>query len=80
MYTYLSCSTDTEGGLYCSTRFEVVSGTGFLYLAVNQQGTIVYNLPYIPPVIYRVIFQLAAALECFEHHLADVRKQSLTTP
>jgi len=55
-----------------------VSGMGFLYLAANRQGTIVYNLPYIPPVIYRVIFQLAAALEFFEHQLADVRKQSLT--
>ena len=37
-------------------------------------GTIVYNLPYMPPVIDRVDTQLAAALEFSEHHLADVRK------
>jgi len=52
----------------------VFAGTGFLYLAVFRQGTTVSNLQYMPPVIDRVIFQLAAALEFFEHHLADVRK------
>jgi len=56
----------------------VFAGTGFLYLAVNRQGTIVYNPPYMPPVIYRVVFQLAAVLEYFEHHLANMRKLSLT--
>ena len=30
LYTYLSCSTNTEGVLLCSTRFIVLSGTGFL--------------------------------------------------
>ena len=58
----------------------VFAGIAFLYLAVNQQGTIVYNLPYLPPDIDCVIFQLAAALEFFEHHLADMRKYSLTLP
>ena len=33
--TYLSCSTDTEGVLFCSTRFMVFTGTGFHYLAMN---------------------------------------------
>ena len=28
----------------------------------------------MPPVVYRVIFQLAAALELSEFHLADLRK------
>ena len=46
LYTYLSCSTNTEGVLLCSTRFIGLSGTGFLYLAMNRQGMIVYNLPY----------------------------------
>ena len=58
----------------CSARFIVFAGTGFLYLAVNWQWTVVDNLPYMPPVIDRVIFQLAAALEFFEHHLAEMRK------
>ena len=64
----------TEGVLSCSTQLIVFAGTGFLYLAVNWQGTVIYNPPYMPPVIYRVIFQPAAALEFFEHHLADMRK------
>ena len=51
-----------------------------MYLAMNLQGTIVYNLPYMPPVVYRVIFQLVAAFEFPETHHADVRKQSLTLP
>ena len=44
------------------TRSMVFSRTGFLYLAVTRQGTIVYNLPiypYMPLVIYRVLLQLA---------------------
>ena len=39
-YIFLSCSTNTKGVLCCSTRFIVYSGPGFLYLAVNRQGTI----------------------------------------
>ena len=70
----------TLRGSYLVLLFIVFAATGFLYLAVNRQGTIVYNLPYMPPVIDRVIFQLAAALEFFEHHLADIRKWSLTLP
>ena len=27
---------DTEGGLFCSTRFMVFTGTGFRYLAMNR--------------------------------------------
>ena len=30
---------------YLDLAFEVFSGTDFLYLSVNRQGTIVYNLP-----------------------------------
>ena len=59
----MSCSTNTEGVLLCSTQFVVLSRTGSLYLAVNRQGTIVYNLPPMPPVIYLVIFQLAFDVE-----------------
>ena len=33
-----------EGVLICSIQFIVCSATGSLYLAVNRQGTIVYNL------------------------------------
>ena len=61
LYTYWSCSTNIEEFLLCSTRSVVFSGTDFLHLAGNRQGTI-YNLPiypYMPPVIYRLIFQLA---------------------
>ena len=65
LYTCLSCSTNTGGVLLCSTRFIVLSGTGFLCLAVNRQGTIVYNLPSMPPVIYWVIFQLAVGVHKF---------------
>ena len=75
LYTYLSCSTKTEGGLLCSAQFIVLSGTGFLYLAMIWQGTIVYNLPiypYVPPVIYRVIFQLAFGVANVRR--ADLRK------
>ena len=72
---YLSYSTNTEGVLLCSTRFIVLSGTGFLYLAVNRQGKIVYNLPCIPPIIYRVIFQLAFVVGNFMNaHRVDLRK------
>ena len=46
LYTYLSCSTNTGGVLLCSTQCIVLSGTGFLYLVVNRQGKIVYDLPY----------------------------------
>ena len=80
LHTHLSCSGNTGGGLLCSTRFIVLPGTGCHCLAVNRQGTIIYNLPYMlpvifmPPVIYRVIFQQAAALELVEHHGADVHK------
>ena len=57
LYTCLSCSTNTErASLFCSNYS--VSGTGILYLAMNLQGIFVYNLPYTPPVIYRIIFQL----------------------
>ena len=73
--TYLSCSTNTEGVLLCSTRFMVLSGTGFFYLAVNRQGTIAYNLPiypHMPPIIYRVISQLAFGVALV--HRSDLRK------
>jgi len=58
LYYCLSCGSNTEEVLLCSTRCTVLSGTCFLYLAVNRQGAIVHNLPYTPPVIYRVIFQI----------------------
>ena len=75
LYTYLSCSTNTLGVLLCSTRFTVLSGAGFLYLAVHWQGTIVYTFiyTYMAPVIYRVIFQLAFGVALV--HRADVRKK-----
>ena len=45
-----------------------------LYLAVNRQGTIVYNLPCMPPVIYRVISQLAFGVgSSLNDHRADLR-------
>ena len=53
----------------------VFLGTGFIYLAVNLQGTIVYYLPiypYMPPVIYNIIFQLAFGVALV--HRADLRK------
>ena len=57
LYTCLSCSTNTERANLFYSNYSV-SGTGSLYLAMNLQGTIVYNLPYMPLVIDRVIFQL----------------------
>ena len=50
-------------------------GADVLYLAVNRQGPIVYKFPYMSPVVDRVIFSLAALLEFFEHHLADMREK-----
>ena len=44
LYLIMSYSTNTKGVLFCSTRFMVYSGTGFLYQAVNRQGTIVCSL------------------------------------
>jgi hypothetical protein len=56
--TPVSCSTNTERASLLYSNFSV-SGMGFLYLAMNHQGAIVYNLPYMLPVNYRIIFQLA---------------------
>ena len=61
LYTCLSCSTNTERASLFYSNYSV-SGTGFLYLAMNLQGTIVYNLPYMPPVIYRENFQLVSGV------------------
>ena len=56
LHTCLICSTNTEGAWLFFSNYSV-SGTGFLYLAMNLQGTTVYNLPYMPPISgNRVIF------------------------
>ena len=48
---------------------------------VNKQSLITIvciAFTYMPPVIYRVGFQLAAALEFSEHRLADLQKYFIT--